>query len=258
MSTEDETPTSGTGPEVAEPVPPSETEANVATPPGNAHPYRERYVLPFVFPLMIVIGVIFYILNVSRLFLATKGTTALVIASVITALILFGGAALSSAPKMRSSSLGIILVGALVVLGFGGFTVIGHSEEHKAAKIVLGPPTDSMEITVPAGQLAFSANKKQVAYNAAGPYSVVQVSYHDAGAAQHTLQFDDPTVVWSLLEINNAGETKVEDAGFPKAGTYTYFCTIPGHRAAGMQGSVTVTAAVKPAKVAASKTTPSS
>jgi plastocyanin len=235
MTTDEETPRQAIGPGDAH----------------RAHPYRERYVIPFIFPLMIVIGVVFFVLNVSRIFLASKGTAALVIASTITALILFGAAALSSAEKMRTSSVGLILVGSLVVLSGGGWVVVGHAEEHKAAAIVLGPPIDSLEVTVPAGQLAFSADKKEVAAAPSG-MSVIQVKYHDAGAGQHTLAFDDPTVVWTILAIGNAGQVDTESAGFPKPGTYTYFCTIPGHRAAGMQGTVTVTASVKPKKVPAS------
>src|SRR4051812_38944987 len=118
----DEQPPESTGPAETQPVPADESVATIATQPTEtAHPYRERYLVPFLFPLMIVVGVVFYVLNVSRLFLASKGTAALVLASVMTVLILFGAAALAAAPKMRTSSLGLILVGVLVVIGGGGW-----------------------------------------------------------------------------------------------------------------------------------------
>src|SRR5262249_52875600 len=97
MTTDDATPTEGAAPTedasapttTVLPIPDDESRANMAEPVGERHPYRERYLIPFIFPLIIVIGVVFYVLNVSRLFLATKGTAALVIAATITGLILF-------------------------------------------------------------------------------------------------------------------------------------------------------------------------
>jgi uncharacterized cupredoxin-like copper-binding protein len=254
--TTDEQPPEHEGIVESEPVPSDESSATLATQSTeSAHPYRERYLVPFVFPLMIVIGVVFYVLNVSRLFLASKGTAALVLASVMTGLILFGAAALSAAPKMRTPSVGLILVGALVVIGGGGWVVVGHSEEKKAAAIVLPAPVGSMEVTVPSGQLKFDPNTFKVPFDSTNPYTAIVVKYHDEGAAQHTLEFQDQTVVWNLLEITKAGQVAKETAGFPKQGDYTFFCTIPGHQAAGMQGTVTVTNSLKPQKVASSGST---
>ena len=48
MTTDEETPRQAIGPGEA----------------PKAHPYRERYFIPFIFPLMIVIAVVFFVLNV--------------------------------------------------------------------------------------------------------------------------------------------------------------------------------------------------
>ncbi len=37
------------------------------------------------------------------------------------------------------------------------------------------------------------------------------------------------------------GKTKVGGVKLAKPGTYTFFCSIPGHRSAGMKGTITVT-----------------
>jgi nitrite reductase (NO-forming) len=123
--------------------------------------------------------------------------------------------------------------------------------------VTLPPPVGAIEVTVPANQLKFNPDKFQVPLDPASAITAIQITYHDAGAGQHTFDFDDPTVIWKTLEINNAGEKLTETAGFPKAGDYTFYCAIPGHRAAGMQGTITVTNSVKPQKVKAAPTTTS-
>jgi len=47
--------------------------------------------------------------------------------------------------------------------------------------------------------------------------------------------------LWAGLAVGNQGEKATSRIFFGAPGTYTYFCAIPGHRAAGMQGTVTVT-----------------
>jgi nitrite reductase (NO-forming) len=158
---------------------------------------------------------------------------------------------------MRTSSLALVVVGALALVGVGGWVTIGHSEEKKTTAVVLGPPVGQVTISVPNGQLTFNPKSVQAPYNPSAPngLTVIKVNYHDEGAATHTLQFQDPTVVWTLLQINNAGETVSGSAGFPKAGDYTFFCTIPGHQAAGMQGTLTITSSLKPHPVAGAVST---
>ena len=56
---------------------------------------------------------------------------------------------------------------------------------------------------------------------------------------QHTLVFDGGKVPGFKLQANsgNSAQLKVN----LKPGKYTFFCDIPGHRAAGMEGTLTVT-----------------
>jgi plastocyanin len=57
------------------------------------------------------------------------------------------------------------------------------------------------------------------------------------GVVEHDIvveELDDRELVFA-----NAGETVTETVSVP-AGTYTYYCSIPGHRSAGMEGTLTV------------------
>jgi len=237
-------------------MPSDESNATIATPAevAAAHPYRERFIVPFVFPFLIVIGVVFFVINISRLFLSTKGTGSVIIAAVITCLILFGAAAMAAAPKMRTSSLTLIVSGSLVVILGAGWLTVGHAEQEKEQEVVLGPAVGQTEVTaLPA--LKFQPNKVSLPLDPANPtQTVIEITLHDQSAGQHTLAFDDPTVIWTIPEVNAAGEKKTEKAGFPKAGDFEFHCTVPGHREAGMEGTMTVTDSVKPKKVADSST----
>jgi len=241
----------------AEPLPQQEADATVAAAPSSRHPYRDRYLYPFVFPLMIVVALVFYVLNISRIFLATKGTGAIVLAATITVLILLGATLLSSATQMRSSSIGLIVVGVLAIVSFGGWVVLGHSEQKKEATITLGPPVGKVDVTAEQTLKFSPAGVINVPFDPAGlgGYTVITINYHDSPpGGTHTFDFDDPTVVWKSIEISDAGQVATENAGFPKAGPYIFYCAIPGHRAAGMQGTINVTANLKPQKVASTGT----
>jgi plastocyanin len=242
-----------------QPVPDDESTASVASPEAvAAHPYRERFLAPFLIPFAVVVGMVFFVLNVSRLFLANKGSAAIIIAATITVLILAGAALLSAAPNLRSSSIALITVGALAVISGAGWLTVGHAEEKKEATVVLGDPVGSTTIeALPA--LKFDPSKVSVPFDPQNPtQTVIQLSLKDQSAGQHTLAFDDPTVVWNIIEVNNANEVKTEKAGFPKAGDFEYHCTVPGHREAGMEGTLTVTDTLKPTAVSGGGTSATS
>jgi plastocyanin len=71
-----------------------------------------------------------------------------------------------------------------------------------------------------------------------GIYAIVLV---DDSVGAHTLNFDDPTTMWSEMIVQDEGETKTARIFFGKPGNYAFYDSIPGHRAAGMAGTVTVT-----------------
>ena len=86
----------------------------------------------------------------------------------------------------------------------------------------------------PGGVLAFSPASFSVA---PGVYRLEI----DAESAGHTLVFDDPSVGAAQLNFDHTG-TYSTDLVLMKAGDYTFYCALPGHRAAGMQGVIHVVA----------------
>jgi uncharacterized cupredoxin-like copper-binding protein len=65
----------------------------------------------------------------------------------------------------------------------------------------------------------------------------VDLTLENRGVVEHDIvveELDDRVLVFA-----NAGTTVTENVTVP-AGTYTYYCSIPGHRDAGMEGVLTV------------------
>ena len=96
-----------------------------AQPPAEPVTFTRKFLLPLVIPVGVAATIIFYVLNVSRVFLASGGALAVTYATIITISILAGGSALAASPRLRSSSLTLILGGAFLFLLMAGLVSIG-------------------------------------------------------------------------------------------------------------------------------------
>jgi uncharacterized cupredoxin-like copper-binding protein len=216
---------------------------DVATPPPAAppvpfwqRPYVERYLVPLVLPIAVIVGVVMYVLNVSRLFLSAHGHLPIIIGTVITILILVG-ASLLAGSRLRPSSTLMVTALFLIALTFAGWISLGHSENKEAASGPL-PPTVQAKQTIkiteaPGGAFAFQPN----ALEAKTGLAKIEVNFAAPG---HTFAFHQPEVRFQELKPTAAGL----DSGvafFPSAGTYDFYCTVPGHETAGMHGTIKVT-----------------
>lgn len=64
----------------------------------------------------------------------------------------------------------------------------------------------------------------------------VQIKVTNKGLLQHDFTLEDTDYATDLLDPDDTQTITVN----LKAGEYTYYCTVPGHREAGMEGKLTV------------------
>jgi uncharacterized cupredoxin-like copper-binding protein len=114
---------------------------------------------------------------------------------------------------------------AVVVVACGGGG--GGGSSYKQPK---GPAQTTLDIK--GGNFFFDPK------NSDAPAGVDAIKL-DSEGGQHTLVFDNGKVPGFKLEASSgqSDELKVD----LKPGKYTIFCDIPGHREAGMEGTITVT-----------------
>jgi uncharacterized cupredoxin-like copper-binding protein len=202
-------------------------------------PLVEKFLVPLVIPIVVVVGLVAYILNLSRIFLSAHGHIPIIIGTVILITILSGAALLSfNSPHMRQSAITLICGGFILAIMGSGWLVLGHSQPEKTGPATL-PSTlkTSQTISVtaaPGGQLKFEPNQ----LSAKTGLATINVTVAGAG---HTFTMQDPTTLFAQLSLNAAGSKVQGVAFFPKPGAYTFFCSVPGHEAAGMKGQITVT-----------------
>ena len=211
-----------------------ESPAELEPGPPAVDPVRDRLLLPIALPLLSILAVFLYVVNLSRVFLASGENTSVLVGTIVTVGILGGGAAISASPRLRSSTLVMALAGFMVLILSAGLLSLGPSEEKKAAgggfKQPAGPPVATLEVDA-LPSLSFQAKAFTV------PAGVIQVNYVDqAAGASHTLVFSESQFSGFQLAVPQGPKTGKVDL---KPGTYTIYCTIPGHRAAGMQATVT-------------------
>lgn len=120
---------------------------------------------------------------------------------------------------MRTARVLVIAIAAMVIAACGG----GDDAPTTA------PASGS--VNVEAGDLYFEPTSLTAA---AGD---VQVTVENTGAVEHDFvieEIGDVEVVYADPGATVTGTVNLE------AGTYTFYCSVPGHRAAGMEGTLTV------------------
>jgi plastocyanin len=89
-------------------------------------------------------------------------------------------------------------------------------------------------IATPAGtELAFTTKE------ASAPAGQVSIEFENPQALQHDVSIEDSSgkVVAKTELVSEGSSTATANL---KPGTYTFFCSVPGHRQAGMEGTLTV------------------
>jgi plastocyanin len=94
----------------------------------------------------------------------------------------------------------------------------------KGGKIEM--PTD------PNGQLAY------ITKVATAPKGSIEIDSKNASSTPHNIALEGPGVNEKGQIVQNGGVSKI--TADLKPGSYTYFCSVPGHREGGMEGKLTV------------------
>jgi plastocyanin len=180
-------------------------------------------------------------LNISRVFLAGPGAPAVIVATTLTVLILGGAAWISSAGHLRTSSLALGVSLALLIVLSAGLVTFGAGEEDEEAEgpaAPTGPAVASFEVDA-LPSLAFQSDSFTTS---AG---INEITYVNRGGT-HTLVFTDPALSYFELVVPPSPDKgKVE---LTAGEEYVVYCSIAGHREAGMEATLTVTEAAAPAE----------
>ncbi len=194
---------------------------------------KDRILLPFLLPVGAILAVALFAINLSRIFLAASqgdSTPAVVAAVIVTLSILVGATTIAAIPNLRTSSLVLTVCGIAAMVLLSGSIVLG-SAENKVVKSAepFGPAV--FKLTVHASNFHFNATNFDV------PAGINEIDYvSDEGS--HTLAFDEPQ--FSYINLAAPSGKGVSKATFVEGQKYTIYCTIPGHRASGMQATITV------------------
>jgi plastocyanin len=119
-----------------------------------------------------------------------------------------------------------VVVGSLLLAACGGGGGGGGAQPYKEPK---GPAQATIKIE--AGNFYFKPDKPSVKPEVAS----LEL---DGVEGTHTLVFDNGKVPGFQLEVN-AGEASAKKIDL-KPGKYVFYCDIVGHRAQGMEGTLTV------------------
>jgi uncharacterized cupredoxin-like copper-binding protein len=130
----------------------------------------------------------------------------------------------------------LLLLSALTLAGLGAACGGGGDDDSKDAA-----PSDTKAAgqataggsTISVTAKEFSFEPKEIKLEAG---KAATIALKNTGAVEHDITIDSPA--FKLLAVpTKTGEAELT---IPTAGSYTYYCSVPGHRQAGMEGPVTV------------------
>lgn len=266
MSTEvDDRPADEPGPESLE----AEFHTHAQRPPTGWEVVRDRFLLPILLPILVTAIVVLFAVNVSRFFLASasqhdptteesvaseegasgsdttteasadksvKQPGPVIVITILTAGALIGAVLISAAKRLRPGPAAMIVGGVIAGVFIVGQIVygFGETETETTAGYVepTGDPVATLEIdALPSNQ--FQASSFDT------PAGINQIVYIGKGGS-HTLVFENAFPGFELV-VNGVGVEDTAKVEFLQEGeSYVVYCTIAGHRQAGMEATVNI------------------
>lgn len=204
---------------------------------------RERFFTPFVLPLTII-GIMLVVgISLSRVLLAVSEYGAAFIALLAAGYILAMAFVVEARTRITARALGVALaIGLIGLMGAGAVAAAAGMrplEEHG------GEAAEGGEGGAAGGGEGGGTNEPvwvavDIAYESAPealPTGDVDVTLVNNGQIEHNVVIEERGD--ELILEAPGGETDEATVSF-EAGEYTYYCSIPGHREAGMEGTMTV------------------
>lgn len=149
---------------------------------------------------------------------------------------------------MRTLSVSTLVVGALALAGCGSSS--SSSTSSSTAAPAATPTTSSTTSSTPAASAQAASSKLSLAANPEGQLKYDKTSL-TAKAGAVSIDFANSSPLGHNVTIESSGgkilgATPTFQGGSKtlslnlKPGTYKFFCSVPGHRMAGMEGTLTV------------------
>jgi plastocyanin len=152
--------------------------------------------------------------------------------------------------RSRSGLTALVLaIGLLALAGCGGSSsgtsssATGSTETTTISGSSTSTVTSTTSSTVPSGALSLAANPEgQLAYDKkslTANAGKVSIDFTNQAPLDHNLTIESSSHQVLGSTPTFAGGSKVLTVDL-KPGTYKFFCSVPGHRMAGMEGTLTV------------------
>ncbi len=155
-------------------------------------------------------------------------------------------------PSTLGGERGVMAISAVLVLLAAGTAVVTSGGEHTAAAATVSSPAASLPATTggtaappsssaagtlsesaePSGALAFT---KPTLHAAAGQ---VTINFANMAPEMHNMTIAQGSTVLAATPTFQGGTRTL--SLHLKPGTYVFYCSVPGHRQGGMQGTLTV------------------
>ena len=203
---------------------------------------RRRLFVPLVMPLTILGAILLFSGSLSRVLLAVEAGVSVLVAVLVAGYLLATAFIVERNPDISSRALAFgSVLGLLGIVGAGAIaTSVGIREIHHEEEGAEGEGEGvAGAAEIPSDALLWEADSGLVYIEApdSGPAGTVTVALDNSGSLEHNVVFegvnnDQPIVA----AVSGVDVGSVELA----AGTYTYYCSISGHRAAGMEGEITL------------------
>ena len=224
--------------------------------------FRSRVFTPVILPLTVIGAIFAFAMALSRVLLAVPEAVSTLTAIVIAGYILLVSALVAARPRITSRALGVGLV-----LGFAGVLAAGtvagaagmrelHGEDAAAAADqgegggsggaggaggAAGTPggTAGGDTEIPPGALLFVADASLEFVEAPTTATAgrVTIALDNPSGLPHNVTFEGVEGDEPIVEATDGVD--VADLELEPR-TYTYYCSVPGHRQAGMEGQLTV------------------